>query len=308
MKQRTAVHKLAPPAANLELTNLDKVFFPEDGYTKGDLLDYYRDVAPVLLPYLKDRPMNLNRHPNGIHGKNFYQKDVSRQSLPAFVQTTRIVAESDGDTVEYIVCQNLDTLLFVVNLGCIEINPWNARVESLDYPDYLIFDLDPVETPFTAVVQVALAFRKVLESVGIEGYCKTSGKRGLHIYLPLGGNKVPHDQGRVFAGSIARKVHERLPELTSFERSPDKRHHQVYLDILQNRHGQSLVVPYSVRPRPHATVSTPLRWSEVTARLDPTRFTIKSLRRRLDRMGDLWKPVLGQAVNLLNAQKKLEVV
>ena len=289
----------------LKLTNLDKVYFPEDGITKGDLLEYYREIAPVLLPYLKDRPMNLNRHPNGIHQKNFYQKDISRQNPPAFVETTQIIAESDGDAVKYLVCQNLDTLLYVVNLGCIELNPWNARKGSLDRPDYLIFDLDPVELPFTAVVQVAQAFRKVLEDLDLDGYCKTSGKRGLHIYLPLGA-KVTHEQGRDFGEILAIQVNRQLPELTSLERSPAKRRKRVYLDIMQNRKAQSLVAAYSVRPQVGATVSTPLTWNEVTSRLDPTRFTIKTTQRRLDKHGDLWKPVLGRGVNLLKALDRLK--
>src|SRR4029078_9442850 len=152
-------------STELSLTNLDKVYFPEEGYTKGDILDYYRAMAKVLLPYLKDRPMNLNRHPNGIHQKNFYQKDIGKNNPPAFVNTAIVRAESDGDDVEYVVCQNLDTLLYVANLGCIEINPGNGRVDDLDHPDYLIFDLDPVDLPFTAVVEVADAFRKVLDQL-----------------------------------------------------------------------------------------------------------------------------------------------
>jgi bifunctional non-homologous end joining protein LigD len=303
-KTRT-MQKRASTQKDLELTNLDKVYFPDDGITKGNILEYYRDVAPVLLRYLKDRPMNLNRHPNGISQKNFYQKDISRQNPPAFVATTTIIAESDGDAVEYAVCQNLETLLYVVNLGCIELNPWNVRTDSLDHPDYLIFDLDPVELPFTAVVQVAQAFRQLLEELGLDGYCKTSGKRGLHVFLPLGA-KVTTDQGRDFAEILALQVNRQLPDLTSLERSPAKRRKRVYLDIMQNRKGQSLAAPYSVRPSPGAPVSTPLKWAEVTSRLDPTRFTIKTTRRRLDQFGDLWKPVLGRGVNLLKALNQLK--
>jgi bifunctional non-homologous end joining protein LigD len=304
MAEKAVSTKRARPT-ELTLSNRDKVYFPEDGYTKGDILDYYRAMAPVLLPYLKDRPMNLNRHPNGIHEKNFYQKDIGKNNPPNFVKTAIVRAESDGDDVEYVVCQNLDALLYVVNLGCIEINPWNGRVDDLDHPDYLIFDLDPVDMPFAAVIEVAQAFRKVLDHLEIEGYCKTSGKRGFHIYLPLGA-KVTHDQGRAFAEIVARQVLKQLPEMTSMERSPSNRRKRVYLDVMQNRKAQSLVAPYSVRPRPGATVSTPLKWSEVTRRLDPANHSIKTIRRRLDRVGDLWKPVLGRGINVMKALKMLE--
>jgi bifunctional non-homologous end joining protein LigD len=278
-------------ASRVELTNLDKIYWPEEGYTKGDLIEYYRRMAPLLLPYLHDRPMNLLRHPNGITGTSFFQKDVGRQKLPDFVETASIRSESTGETKQYLICQNVETLLFVANLGCIELNPWNARVGSLERPDYLVFDLDPVETPFSQVVQVARALHALLEELELPHLGKTSGKRGLHVYVPLGGT-LDHAQARGVAEVIARRLEKQLPEVISMARSPQERRRRVYIDFLQNKEGTSMAAPYSVRPTPQASVSTPLQWKEVTAALDPTRFTLQTMPRRVDRVGDLWKPVL----------------
>jgi bifunctional non-homologous end joining protein LigD len=291
-------------AAEPTLTNLDKVYWPKEGYTKGDLIAYYRDVAPFILPYLQDRPLSLHRHPDGIEGKSFFQKDVSRNPPPPWVETVPIHSESTGKTGRYPVCQNAETLLYVANLGCIEMNPWTARVGSLDKPDYLVLDLDPVEVPFSRVIEAALAVRKVLDRAGVESVCKTSGKRGLHVFVPLGA-RYSHDMARQFAELIAGLVHAELPGTTSLERSPRKRQRKVYLDYLQNRRGQTLAAPYSVRPAPGATVSTPLRWREVRKGLDPTRFTIRTTLRRLDSVGDLWQSVLRGGANLPAALEKL---
>jgi bifunctional non-homologous end joining protein LigD len=287
------------------LTNLEKVYWPVEGYTKGDLLDYYREVAPVLLPYLRDRPLSLLRQPDGIAGKSFFQKDVSRLKVPGWVRTVGVPSESNGRNVEYAVCQDVATLLYLANLGCIEMNPWNSRVESLDRPDYLVIDLDPVEVPFSTVIEAAVAVRKVLEKVGAEGVCKSSGKRGLHVFVPLAAGYT-HDQARQFAELIAHHVHHHLPDTTSLVRSPALRRGRVYLDYLQNRRGQTLAAAYSVRPHAGATVSTPLTWREVRKGLNPAVFTIKTIHRRLDRLGDLWKPVLGRGVNLADSLRRSE--
>lgn len=208
-----------------------------------------------------------------------------------------ITSESDGEVKTYIVCQNEPTLLYLANLGCIEINPWNSRVQSQDHPDYLIIDLDPEAVLYDRVIEAAIAVRKLLERAGAECYCKTSGKRGLHIFVPLGA-KYDYDQARQFAEIIANLVNNRLPDFTSVVRSPAKRQGRVYLDFLQNRRGQTLAVPYSVRPYAGATVSTPLKWSEVRKGLDPAKFTIRTMPKRLDKVGDLWKPVLGRGIDL----------
>jgi bifunctional non-homologous end joining protein LigD len=288
----------------LELTNLTKVYWPDEGYTKRDLIEYYREVARVILPYLKDRPESLHRHPNGIRGKSFFQKDVRRQPPPEWVQLTTLHSESARKEIRALVCQDEATLVYLANLGCIELNPTNARVSSLDRPDYLLMDLDPEETAFDQVVEVAQAVRKLLEQVGAEGCCKTSGKRGLHIYVPTGA-RYSHDQAKLFAELIAQVVNRRLPDISSLVRDPAKRRHRVYLDWLQNGKDKTLAAPYSARPYPGATVSTPLKWTEVKRGLDPAKFTIRTLAKRLDKVGDLWQPVLGAGINLQGCLERM---
>jgi bifunctional non-homologous end joining protein LigD len=221
------------------------------------------------------------------------------------VQTTQLPSESTDKDITYIVCQDEATLLYLANLGCIELNPWNARVGSLDRPDYLVIDLDPEHVPFERVIEAAQAVRAVLEKAGADCYCKTSGKRGLHVYVPLGA-KYETDQARQFAEIVARVVHARLPDSTSLVRSPAQRQGKVYLDYLQNRRGQTIVAPYSVRPVAGAPVSTPLKWTEVRRRLDPAKFNIRTLPRRIERVGDLWKSVLGPGVDLHACLTRLE--
>ncbi|CAN5196419.1 DNA ligase D [soil metagenome] len=278
-----------------ELTNLEKVYWPEEGYTKGDAIAYYREMASFMIPYLHDRPESLNRHPNGISGKNFFQKNVSKQPPPEWVETTTITG-STGD-LEYVVCQDEPTLLYLANLGCIEINPWNSRIGHLDNPDYLILDLDPEDIPFAEVIKAAQAVHKVLEKAGAANFCKTSGKRGLHIFVPLQA-RFEYDATRQFAQLVATLVHQQLPETTSLLRSPSQRQKRVYLDYLQNARGQTLAAPYSLRPAAGATVSTPLTWSEVRKGLDPAKFNIKSVARRVAKLGDLWEGVLGKGIDI----------
>jgi bifunctional non-homologous end joining protein LigD len=287
-----------------KFTNLTKVFWPDEGYTKGDVLRYYHDVASLILPHLRDRPMSLNRHPNGIRGPSFFQKDMSHQPPPAWAQTALLPSDSTGKEIAYLLCQNEETLLYIANLGCIEINPWNSRLGSLDEPDYLILDLDPQDVPFKEVTAAAQHIRKLLEKAGAACYCKTSGKRGLHVFLPLGA-KYNYDVVRRFAEIIARAVHAKLPQTTSILRQPALRRHRVYLDYLQNRRGQTIAAPYSLRPVPGALVSTPLYWREVNARLDPAEFNLETIQRRLDRVGDLWKQVLGKGINVEACLQKL---
>ncbi len=291
----------------MALTNEDKVYWPAEGYTKRDLVDYYRDVAPLILPYLRDRPESLHRHPEGVAGEGFFQKDVGRRPPPGWVETARIASESGGGTIEYLVCQDEDTLLYLANLGCIELNPWNSRVGSLERPDYLVIDLDPESIPFARVIEAALAVRRVLDRAGAECLCKTSGKTGLHVFVPLGA-RYSYEQARQFAEIVANIVHRALPQTTSVVRSPAKRQRRVYLDFLQNRRGQTLAAPYCVRPAPGAPVSTPLKWREVRPGLDPAKFTIRTLARRVDKVGDLWAPVLGPGINLSDCLEHLAPV
>jgi bifunctional non-homologous end joining protein LigD len=280
------------------VTNLNKVYWPADGYVKGDLIEYYRRVASAILPYLKDRPLSLHRHPNGIDGKSFFQKDVRHQPPPDWVQTADLPSESgDRKTIRAPLCQDEATLVYLANLGCIELNPWNCRIGTLNQPDYAVIDLDPEDVSFEEVIEAAQALRKILERVGAKGYCKTSGKRGLHVYIPFGA-RYRHEQARQFAELLGHIVHQRLPRSTSVDRLPAQRQHRVYLDFLQNGKGKTVAAPYSVRPHPGATVSTPLRWAEVRRGLDPSKFTIRTLEKRLAKVGDLWQPVLGSGIDL----------
>ncbi|MGQ0644990.1 MAG: DNA ligase D [Elusimicrobiota bacterium] len=296
--------ELAAGRHRVKLTHPDKVWWPDEKYTKSDVAEHYRAVAPLLLPYLKDRPQSLHRHPDGIAGESFYQKNFDR-ALPPWVATADVRSESENRNLHYMLCQNEATLLYMVNLGCIEINPWNSRVGGLDRPDYFVVDLDPEDVPFEKVIETALVVRDVLRQAGADGHCKTSGGRGLHIFVPLGA-RYTYDQARVFSEIVVNLVHRRLPALTSLERSPLKRQKKVYLDFLQNRRGQTVAAAYSVRPKPGAPVSTPLRWSEVKPGLDPRAFNLRTMGRRLARVGDLWKPVLGPGIPMEDCLRRWE--
>jgi bifunctional non-homologous end joining protein LigD len=279
----------------LSLTNLEKVYWPKDGYTKGDMIAYYREVAPVMLPYLKDRPLSLHRFPGGIAEKSFYQKDV--EQAPDWTTTVSIESESRGETIRFLVCQDEATLVYVANLGSIEIHPWNSRVGDLEKPDFLVIDLDPAEQGFDEVMEVARTTRATLESIGAESHVKTSGATGLHIYVPLGA-KYDYEQARTFGRLVGHIVQARHPKNTSLERKPADRKGKIYIDVYQNRRGQTLAAPYSIRPRDGAPVSTPLRWEELVPGLTPAEFTIKTMGRRLDRVGDLWGAVLGPGIEM----------
>lgn len=250
----------------------------------------------VILPYLIDRPQSLHRFPNGIAGKHFFQKDID--NAPEWVRTERLESDSAKEgAVDYLICQDEATLAYMANLGCIEINPWNSRLQNLDTPDYLVIDLDPDERTFAEVVQTAMVVREVLDLAGAESRVKTSGQTGLHIYLPLEA-RYSYEQARQFTQLIAQLVNLRLPELTSLERSPQKRQGKIYLDYLQNRRGQTLAAPYSLRPKPGAPVSTPLEWDELTPDLSPLNFNYHSIHERLEQKGDLFAPVLAEGIDM----------
>lgn len=303
---RTTIKQSEDKKINTQVafSNLDKVFWPALGYTKGDVIHYYDRISEVLLPYLKDRPQNLNRHPNGIEGKNFFQKNMDME-LPEYVETQNIWSESNQRFNHYILCNNKETLLYLANLGCIELNPWNSRIGSLNTPDYMILDLDPNGRPFADLIQVAKEVRTVLDMACEEHYPKTSGKSGLHVVIPLNA-RYDYDTIKNFAELLMQLVHARVPDITSLERSPKQREGKIYLDYLQNRFGQTLACAYSLRPYPGATVSTPLEWSEVRKGLDPSKFTIETIFKRLEKKGDLWKGTKGKGTDLAEAIRCLE--
>ncbi|MBM4071393.1 MAG: hypothetical protein FJ271_21015 [Planctomycetes bacterium] len=287
----------------LHLTNLTKVFWPEHGYTKGDLLNYYREIAPAILPYLIDRPQILHRHVDGYAGKEFFQR-VSRQR-PAWVPVADIIVIGRKPKTFHL-CQNWPTLLWLANFGCIEFDPWNSRMQSLDRPDYLIIDLDPSDgVPFSRVVEVALVVRKVLDRAGAPSFPKTSGQKGMHVYIPLEA-KYLHEQAKLFGEIVGRLVHRELPALTCLDPRLEKRFACVYLDKTRNARAQAVAAAYSARPYPGATVSAPLAWSEVRKTLDPSRFTIKTMPARIAKVGDLWAGVLGEGIDLADCLQRLE--
>lgn len=303
-KEKQVKQKVIKPLRHeVKVTNLQKVYWPEEGYTKGDLINYYQEIASYILPYLKDRPESLNRHPNGILEDNFFQKDMG-DKLPSWMKTVEVYSESNSKNIHYLVCQDADTLMYMNNLGCIEINTWHSRIQNLEYPDYCLIDLDPGENTFDEVIETALVTKKYLDAAGAEAYVKTSGSSGIHILIPLGA-KYNFDQSKDFAHLICQMVHNDLPELTSLERSPKARRKQIYLDYLQNRTGQTVAVPYSVRPKSGATVSTPLEWHEVKKGLHPSMFTIKNILKRLEEKGDLIKGIMGEGIDMQECLNRL---
>jgi bifunctional non-homologous end joining protein LigD len=277
------------PADAPRLTRLDKVFWPVEGYTKGDLLAYYERVWPWIAPYLRDRPLVLTRYPDGIEGKSFYQKNAP-EFTPAWVQR----AEIEG--TDYFVCNELRTLLHVVNSGAIPLHVWSARLDRLERPDWLILDLDPKQAPFGAVVRVARHLHALFEALEAPHFVKTSGQAGLHVLLPLAA-AYTHDESRALAEAIARTVCAELPEIATVTRPVAARGDKVYVDFLQNGRGKLIAAPLCVRPRPGAPVSMPLSWSEVTQRLAPSRHTIRNAVARLERRGDPLREVLGPGVD-----------
>jgi len=301
-KEETQVKKIN--GEDLKFTNLSKIYWPEEKITKRDLINYYYQAAPFILPYLKNRPQSLNRFPNGINGESFYQKNVTGK-VPGWIETFPYHSSVDGDK-NFLVVSNEASLLYIVSLGCIEVNPWSSSIEKPDNPDWCIIDLDPdKKNTFDEVIVTAQVTKKILEAAGIASYCKTSGSTGLHIYFPLGA-KYSYEESKEFARIIATKVHNELPELTSIERIVSNRNGKMYVDFLQNRPQATLAAPYSVRPKPGATVSMPLYWDEVKKGLKMTDFTLKNSIARMRERGDIFKPVLGKGINMKTALKKLE--
>jgi bifunctional non-homologous end joining protein LigD len=288
----------------LKLTNLDKLYWKKDHYAKRDLLEYYHRAVPYILPYLKNRPQSLNRHPNGIDSMNFYQKNVEGK-VPAWVKTFPDYSESNKETIQYFVCTDEASLIYLANLGCIEMNPWHSTIAKPGNPDYCLIDLDPHEINFEKVMETALVVKNITDQLKIPAYCKTSGSTGIHICIPLGA-KYSYEQSKQLAELIATMVHHEIPAFTSMERSPAKRRRKVYLDYLQNAKSQTVACVYSARPKPGAPVSTPLFWEELKKGLLPTRFTIKNIFQRLETEGDIFKPVYGKGIDLAKTLADLE--
>lgn len=303
-KDETQVRKIC--GHELKFTHLSKVYWPEDGVTKRDMFNYYYRIADYILPYLKDRPMSLNRFPNGIHGSSFYQKDIKGKA-PDWITKTFPYTTSDGEHKEYLVGSDESYLLWMASLGCIEMNPWFSRYKSPDNPDYCVIDLDPDKNTFDQVIAAAQEVRKVLDALDVPSYPKTSGSTGMHIYIPLGA-KYNYDQSQMFAKIVVSLVHQQIPDYTSLERMIAKREGKMYLDFLQNRPGATIAGPYSLRPKVGATVSMPLAWDEVKPGLTMRDFTIFNAADRLKETGDLFKGVLKKGIDLEKTIKKAKSV
>ena len=289
----------------VKATNVNKIYFPDDEITKGDVINYYQQIADYILPYLKGRPQSLLRMPNGINALGFFHKDAGVDA-PSFIKTKKLFSESTNKHINYIICDNKATLAYLNNLGSIEINPWHSTINTLDNPDYLIIDIDPSnENTFQQVIEAANVVKQVLDKAGAPSYCKTSGASGLHVYVPLA-NKYTYEQAKDFTYLICILASEQIPGFTTLERNLQKRGHKhIYMDYLQNRRGQTIVSAYSLRPKPGATVSTPLLWKEVKSGLTPQDFTINNIMKRVKKMGDIFYPILEKGINLNKCLKNL---
>lgn len=281
----------------VKLTNLDKLYWPQEKISKGDLIYYYTTIYPYIEPYLKNRPQNLRRNPGGIEEEGFFHKDAGDEG-PSWIKSVSIRSESTGKDVDYILCNDQATLAYLNNLGCIELNPWNSTTKHLDNPDYMVIDIDPPDDrAFSRVVEIALLIKDIMDNMKAPSYCKTSGATGMHVYVPLGA-RYSYDVIRPLAKAVAEEVSATFPDIATTERSVNKRQGKIYVDYLQNSRGQTLVAPYSVRPVPGARVSTPLQWPELKHNVRPGDFTIFNVPERLHKLGDLFEGVLKEKIDL----------
>ena len=287
----------------VSFTNMDKEFWPKLKLTKGDVVRYYDRIADLILPFMIDRPQSLRRNPDGIKNDGFFQKNVGGLT-PDWIATRKIKSKSTEESIEYLLCQDKDTLLFLANWGSIEMNPWSSRVGSINNPDYMVFDLDPLDATIDDLVTTALKVKEFLDKMELKSYIKTSGGKGIHIYIPVKADYT-YKQTQNICHILSQMVNRSLPDITSLERSPAKRKGKVYLDYLQNAKGKTMASVYSVRPREHAGVSTPLEWSEVNNKLDLNSFNLKTIDKRIAQKGDLWADFFDNKNDLKEAIKKL---
>jgi bifunctional non-homologous end joining protein LigD len=290
---------------SLKFTNLRKVFYPDEGYTKRDVINYYDAVSGLILPHLKDRPLSMKRYPNGIKDEFFFQKHVPESFAP-WLRTEMIDSDHNEAPINYVFAQDRASLLYLANLGCIDQNPWMSRLGSLENPDFILIDLDPQDCPYDMIVEAALMVKQVLDEIGLEGYPKTTGGRGMHVYIPVEADYT-YDATRTFAEVIARIVVRRKPELFTTPRSVAKRErNRVYFDWVQNAKSKTIAAPYVLRAYPGAPVATPLDWTEVRKGLDPRQFNISNARARFEERGDLFAGVLERPQPMEKALGKLE--
>jgi bifunctional non-homologous end joining protein LigD len=290
----------------VKTTHPEKIFWPDEKITKGDMINYYISINKYILPYLKGRPQSLKRNPNGIKDSGFYHKDAGDEA-PDYVKSYPVYSESNNKDIDYIICDNAATLTYMNNLGCIEINPWHSTIKALDKPDYVVIDIDPSKkNKFDEVIEAANIINAILKRIKVTAYCKTSGATGLHIYIPTQ-KKYTYEQLKDFAHIICLMAQQELPSFTTLERNLKKRGDKmIYLDHLQNRRGQTISSVYSLRPVKGACVSMPLDWKEVKPGLSPHNFTIKNALSRIEKKGDIFKGVLGKGIDLKKCLKALE--
>jgi bifunctional non-homologous end joining protein LigD len=288
---------------SVRLTRLDLLFWPDEGIRKADLVEYYRAVAPTLLPHLRDRPFTFKRHYNGPRSPFEWVKDAPA-GIPDWIPVAPLPAKSRGGaSVRYALVNDELALLWAVEYGCVDLHVWTSRADRPDRPDYVLFDLDPAGVPFADVVQAALLLRDALDALGLESVVKTTGGEGLHVQVPIE-RRHTHEDAREFADVVAGAIVRAARGLVTTERSLARRH-GVFVDTKMNGHGQQIVAPYSVRPRPGAAVAAPLRWEEVRPDLDPGELTMEVVLERVARDGDLLAPVLSSGQRLGAALRRL---
>ncbi len=268
----------------IRFSNLDKIFWPVDGYSKGDLVDYYREISPWLLPWLKDRPVVLTRYPDGIEGKSFFQKDAP-EYVPEWIRIEKMWSETTQREIGYFVADSEESLLYLANMGTLPLHIYHSRIGSLEQPDWCVIDLDPKEAPFADVVRVAKSIHRLCDEIELPSFVKTSGSTGLHILLPLDG-LCTFQQSRTLGELLARIVVEELPDICTITRTPSRREGKVYIDYLQNGSGKLIASAYCVRAKPGAPVSMPIRWRELNKSLAATKYTIKNAVARMKRLDD----------------------
>lgn len=285
---------------NVRLTNLEKMMWPSEGITKAGLIKYYADMAEILLPHLKDRLFIMSRYPDGVDGEMFYQKDCPGYA-PEWVRIFPVESPDVGKVINYIVCNDLPTLMWLANQACIELHIWLARVPRIDYPDIMVFDLDPFPPAgFADTLEIALLVKEALKQFNLTGYPKTSGATGLHIFVPVM-PQYTYREVRDAVEFICRRIHAVFPQKTTMERLISDRTGKVYLDYLQNTRGKTMTFQYSLRPQPGAPVSTPLTWDEVKkGRVRPEDFRLDNIKERIREVGDLYQDLINQRQSLKN--------
>ena len=286
----------------IKFTNRSKVFWPGTDFTKGELLDYYEMVADMMLPQIAGRPIHMLRYPNGIEGKHFYQRHVPEHA-PDWIDTVELGPEDHRE--RFVVCSNRESILYLINLGSIDLHPWMSRAEQPDHPTYCVIDIDAKQSDFTVSIKAAKAIGKVLSGIEIESFIKTSGGTGLHVVIPIE-PRYSYDQSRMFAETISRIVAMQHPDSFTVERNPNQRGRRVYLDYLQNARGQTVVAPYVVRPRIGAPVSMPIQWDEVSSSIAPSDFTLRTAPARIEVMGDIFRGVVEKRQSLEAPIENLE--